>query len=161
MTKGDIKTEQNANTKKSKHSYKRGFFYSLVGAVIFLIIPIVVLLFLQMRISVISTEILSEVQIFGTAISIVSFFIGYTRRDSRPYAGAVLFLIVLICAYFWYLLDGGVFDFSMQHLSLHLEFQPIMYWLLAIGAILAIPYILMLLNPKLVTESVLTKGKDD
>jgi hypothetical protein len=161
VTKGNTGIKQFPTTKKSGYSYKRGFIYLLVVATLFLIIPLAILWFIRMRISVLPTEILYEVKTFGMAASIVSFFVGYTRRHSRPYAGAILILIALTCAYFWWLLNGGVLDFAIQKVSVHLEFQLIMYWILAIGAILAIPYILMLLNPKLVTQPKLEKESND
>jgi hypothetical protein len=146
--KTQYRNEQDGYIKKTEKSRARGFFYLITSSIIFLCIPLVIIWFVQNRTSMFPIDALLDVLILGIIISIISFLAGYTQRGSRLHAGAFLLLIVFVCAYFWYLLDGGVLSFTMQDFALHLEFPLIMYWLLAIGVIFGIPYIQMLLNPK-------------
>ncbi|MHA1861294.1 MAG: hypothetical protein ACTSVM_03250, partial [Candidatus Ranarchaeia archaeon] len=89
-----------------------------------------------------------DIHAFGIIVSLVIFCVGFTPRGSRINAATVLIQIVLTYAYMWYLLNGGVIDFVVQNISLHFEFRLIMYWILAIAAINALPYVGVLLNPK-------------
>jgi hypothetical protein len=160
--KNSTKHEQGGTTKKSRNSPIRGSIYLIICATIFLGIPVIILWFIQIRTSMLPLDLLLEVQLFGITVSTIAFFSGYFRKGSRRYAGMTLLLIASICVFFWNILNAGVIDITIQNVTLHLEFQLIMYWILVIGIILGIPYILMLLNPKLVTHSEIPKiGKSD
>jgi hypothetical protein len=153
MNNTQHRNRKNGTSKKSEKSPKCGFFYLITSAIIFLCIPLIIIWFIQNRTYMVPADVMLEVQIYGIIITLTAFLAGYTRQGSRFHAGAFLLLIALICAYFWSIFDGGAVSFAVQDFELHLEFQLIIYWLLAIGIIFTIPYFQMLLNPKPTTRS--------
>lgn len=135
--------------KDSEYSLSRGLSFLFGGLISYYGIPMALLWYLSTESISIPLDFTLDIQAFGIITSLVIFCVGFTPRGSRLNSATILVQIFLSYAYMWYLLNGGVIDFSILSISLHFEFRLIMYWILAIAAINALPYVGLLVNPKI------------
>ena len=135
--------------KDSDYSLSRGISFLIGGAISYYGIPMALLWYLGTESINIPLDFGLDIQAFGIITSLVIFCVGFTPRGSRLNSATILIQIIISYAYMWSLLNGGVIDFTILSVSLHFEFRLIMYWILAIAAINALPYLGLLINPKI------------
>ena len=145
------KTSSNHAVKKKKageYSITRGLSFLIGGVITYYVIPTLLLGYLSTGTISLPLDTTFDIQAFGIITGLVIFCVGYTPKGSRLNAAIILFQIGITFAYMWSILNGGIIDVTFQSISLHLEFGLIMYWILAIAVINALPYLDLLFNPK-------------